>query len=336
MASRRFIDRGYWRCRELNKAGARTRLLFIYLFGEEADDFGRVKDDPYLMKRGCFSDEDVTEEDVAAMIETLVDAGLLIRYLARDETPLLWLPTFQDYQPMGYWAKSRLDRHPSDDFEAFDWIGPRNTRVKTPRPLSPMGHEYACAHSPTKSCEVLRNPMESGVNLDPYTYTHTNAVRAGAPVGQRAEPVTTTDKSEDSEASAAKPDSVAAGTAAPDGRGPDAPTIDSDDHEEGHEDNGAFERADDPAAASKVWTMANQEFNVWNGYDPGERLKATAIARGKMLTHEGRVKVLVALFDAVAATKVAPEKRWATFRRRLKGRGGGSAEANRWAKTVTG
>ncbi len=328
MASRRFVDRGFWKCRELNQAGSRTRLLFIYLFGEECDDFGRVKDDPYLMRRGCFSDEDVSEADVKTMLDTLVDAGLLVRYLARDETPLLWLPTFHDYQPMGYWAVSRLDRHPDDEFEAFDWLGPRNKRVKTPRPLSPMGHEYGCAHSPAKSCVNSHGLPQSDENLDPNTYTHTNAVRPGAPEGQRAEAVTTTDLS----ASAAKSDSGDAEAALPTGGGTDAPTMDSI-HDE---DNGTFERADDPETASRIWTIAKNEFDVWNGYDPAERLKATAEACGKMLTHEGRVRVLAAIFDAVTATKIEPEKRWSAFRKKLKGRGGGTVAGRKWAKGITG
>lgn len=160
MASRRFIDRGFWKCRELNQANTETRLLFVYLFGEEVDDFGRVKDDPYLMRRGCFSDDDVSEAEVRAMLDALIDAGLVKRYLARDETPLLWLPTFHDYQPMGYWAISRLDRHPDDEFEAFDWIGPRGKKIKTPRPLSPIGHEYGILHNPTESGISCRNPTE--------------------------------------------------------------------------------------------------------------------------------------------------------------------------------
>lgn len=101
-------------------------------------------------------------------------------------------------------------------------------------------------------------------------------------------------------------------------------------------DNESFDQADDPKTAIKVWATAKNEFDVWNGYDPAERLKATAEARGKMLTHDGRVRVLAAIFDAITATKIEPEKRWAAFRKKLKGRGGGSPDGRRWAKGITG
>ena len=186
MSSRRFVDRGFWKCRDLNKADARTRLLFIYLFGEECDDFGRVKDDPYLMRRGCFSDDDVTEDEVKAMLDALASTGFVKRYLARDETPLLWLPTFHDYQPMGYWAISRLDRHPDDEFEAFDWLGANNKKIKTPRPLSPVGHEYGILHNSTEVDVTSGELRKVGESLGPNTYTQANTKAKSVRPGARA------------------------------------------------------------------------------------------------------------------------------------------------------
>lgn len=327
MASRRFIDRLFWKCRELNQAPARTRLLFIYLFGEEADDFGRAKDDPYLMKRGCFSDDDVAEADVAAMLDELVKVGLVSRYLARDESPLLWLPTFHDYQPMGYWLKSRLDRHPDDDFEAFDWIGARNKRVKTARPLCPVGHVYANCHNPTESDTIQQNLAKVDTPI-PIPIPIPTPVPAGAPKGQRAEPDTATDL----EAFAAEPLPGNAEAALPFGGGTDAPTTDS----KRDNDHGAFDEADDPAEASRIWGIVETQLHTWNGHDPGEQRKARAKARGMMRSHEGQVDVLSAMYDSIYATKTKVDERWYTFGQLLKNRRSGSPEARKWAKGITG
>lgn len=287
MASRRFVDRGFWKCRELNKADARTRLLFVYLFGEEADDFGRIKDDPYLMRRGCFSDDDVSESEVAAMLDALVDAGLVKRYLARDESPLLWLPTFHDYQPMGYWALSRLDRHPEDDFEAFDWIGPRGKKVKTNRELSPAGHEYRILHNPTQSDEGCRNPTKVDV---PIPIPIPMPARAGAPVGRRAEP----DAGTSLEASAANSRSGDADAAAPYGRGTDAPTS-GNGTDSGHD---AFEQADSPADAGKAYRLWKSQTGAWNGSDGLlPRRQSEGRARDLVMSYEGRVGLIATTID---------------------------------------
>ncbi|MDK1020061.1 MAG: hypothetical protein QGD90_00295 [Candidatus Hydrogenedentes bacterium] len=101
-------------------------------------------------------------------------------------------------------------------------------------------------------------------------------------------------------------------------------------------DNESFDQADNPTEAARVWREVTAAFRLWNGQEPAETLEATAEARGKMLTYDGQVKVLVAIFDAVSATKAKPDRRWAAFRKKLKGRGGGSADGRRWAKTFTG
>ncbi len=114
MASRRFIDQGFWTCRELNQCSARARLLAIYIFSNETDDYGRAKDDVYRFRHGCFPDEQITDADVTALVDSLEATGFLARYESRDGRPLLWIRNFISYQPMGYRAKPRLDQHPDD------------------------------------------------------------------------------------------------------------------------------------------------------------------------------------------------------------------------------
>lgn len=160
MASRRFVDRGFWTCRELNRCSVHARLLAVYLFSSEADDFGRIKDDPYRMQHGCFPDEKLAQGEVEDFVDELVEAGFVKRYFARDDRPLLWLPTFQQYQPRKYWATSYLDRHPDDDFVVVDAKTVKGKKIKESRPLSPMGHvSGTCAVSPQSATTCDKSPQ---------------------------------------------------------------------------------------------------------------------------------------------------------------------------------
>lgn len=414
MASRRFVDRGFWKCRELNGCSVHARLLAIYLFSDEADDFGRIKDDPYRMQHGCFSDTKLAEGEVKDFVDELVDAGFIKRYFARGGRPLLWLPTFQQYQPRKYWATSYLDRHPDDDFEVVDTKMVDGRKLKQNRPLAPMGHVKGnCAFSPQSATTCANSPqvaspiptpipipmseprrktsrrVGNGVPLNDGTGTTDNIK---PPEGVAAEdwrrllrltsewPVAGKDGGlvkletilrangpKDAERWVRKADKGWRGGAlskvgkpglpwAVLGKGyepPDGGVADATPRKSGPVEalggilkstltkkqdtaDGTFERADNPEEASRIWRVVENVFDTWNGYDPAERPKATAEARGTMSTHDGRVKVLAAIFDAVTVTKDEPEKRWAAFRKKLKRRGGGSPEGRRWAKGITG
>lgn len=157
-----------------------------------------------------------------------------------------------------------------------------------------------------------------------------DTARTSAPKGQRAPSDAATDKT--LQPSAAKSSADDAEAAAPYGRGSDAPTANSME-ENG---DGAFDRADDPQEAARIWGMIEKELQQWNGHDPGEQKAARALARGLMRTHEEHVDVLMAVWDTVYSTKTTVEDRWQTFGKLLKDRGGGSLDARAWAKTVTG
>jgi hypothetical protein len=264
MPSRRFIDRGFWKSRELNANGARARLLAVYLFSEEADDFGRVKDDPYRLRHGGFPDDDVSDAEIVGMVDVLEKGGFVARYFARDGRPLLWIRRFHDYQPMKYHAVSRLDRHPEDTFEVID----KKKGVETPRPLAPVGYVAEDSGKFPQVAETSGKFPQSAETPHPNTNTHTNTQPApdAAPSRARGGPVaaetTSSEKSADDKA------------------------------------NGGFEGADDPAEAASAMAIFKGKTSLWNGAGTGERRRATAQARGMVGTYEGRVSLLAAVAES--------------------------------------
>lgn len=94
MASRRFIDRGFWRCPELNECSAEARLLGIYLLTTDRED-GCVPNDPPRFNEDCFKSEGLQVEWVEDFVDELVCAGLLGRELRRN-LPMLRILKFAD------------------------------------------------------------------------------------------------------------------------------------------------------------------------------------------------------------------------------------------------
>lgn len=184
MPSRRFVDRGFWKCRELNGHSAHARLLAIYLFSEEADDYGRCKDDPYRFRHGAFPDDRLTDEDVLGLVEELVDAGFLARYESRAGRPLLWIRRFIEYQPMRYRAASHLDRHPDDQQEIVGRDG-KATGVLAPVGCTPAQHGTAreCAEQSgaVRECSapIPRPILDVDVDRVPHKPARRKASRRG-------------------------------------------------------------------------------------------------------------------------------------------------------------
>lgn len=296
MPSRRFVDRGFWRCRELNRLSSDARLLAIFMFSDEADDFGRLREDNYHLRHCCFPDGAQTEDDVARMVDELVAAEFLAPYFSRAGKSLLWIRRFQDYQPMKYWAASRLDRHPEDEFVVCDTKKDPNTKkhVKVPRTLSPVGHtEAVCDNSAQSGADCAELPQVR----TPIPIPIPIPAPLGAPFGQRAETV----------AVEATNDTT----------------------------NVASESEYEARAIDKVLTVARREFSVWNGHDPRNRAKATEEATELAQAYDGQVVMLAAIFDAARLTKSKPEKTWRVFRKRLKDPCGGSPDGRGWAKRFT-
>jgi len=291
--------------------GAAFFFMGLVTHDELTDDYGRGREDYHRMHRLLFAGRpEITQEIVRGWFDELAAAldgrgvGLVRRYIDTEGLDLFELPSFVRRQPMKYRRKSILD----------EYVVP-----ETPQTAP------SCDKLPqlAETCGNLRN-IGDGIDVPIDTPT----VPPGAPEGQRAEADTATDNDLKPFGARSRPD--AAETAAPIGRGSDAPEENSMDGD------GSFERADDPAEASRLWKYVENEFRLWNGYAPEEKRKATAIARGMMDAHEGRVKVLASVFDTARDTDNSPEKRWATFGKKLKGRGGGSKDAKRWAKGITG
>ena len=115
------------------------------------------------------------------------------------------------------------------------------------------------------------------------------------------------------------------------GKGQDVTTQDTE--------NGAFDQADNPKAADVAWNALSLEFGVFNGHDAESQLAATALARGMMGTYPQRVEALAAVFVAAEETRREPDEAWATFKERLRGRGGAEKVWRRgraWAKRFAG
>jgi hypothetical protein len=318
MASTRFVDRGFWKCRELNGLNARTRLLAIYLFSDEADDYGRLKDDVYRFRLGCFPDSDVTDEDVAKMINDLEEIGFLAPYESQDGRPLLWIRNFITYQPMGYRAKPRLERHPDD---------PHPVYAKHDKPTD---KHPTCGNLRARSAKVRKVPGNSGKFSEipsptPIPIPIPMPARAGAPEGQRAEP----DAANDVEAFAAELEPGDAEAAPRKGRGTDAPT--ANDHD-------AFDGADDSQAASKAWTEFDRLTNSLNGKGERrekERLRTRALVRGLVQRdHDGRVRAIALAIQATGPPVVSEPWDWLLTRLQSGKGSDGDAKARREAKRL--
>ena len=271
-------------------------MLAIFMFSDEADDYGRLRADLYRLKHCCFPDGQETEEDVAGMIVDLARAGFLAPYVSTDHKPLLWIRRFHDYQPMRYWALSRLDRHPDDEFAGFD----TKKGVKTERPLSPAGYiEGNCANLP-KLAETCGNSRELDAPI-PIPIPIPTPASPAAPFGARGEVI-----------------AVTAGT---------------EEANDANDENAGRKAVE---ATDKVRRAVTLELNTWNKHDGRTQAKAEAEVEALLETHEGQVLVLASIFDTAKGTKPAATTRWRTLRRRMKGPGGGSPEGRQWAKRFTG
>jgi len=305
MSRQRFIYPEIWRSEQFLALSMQARLLFIGIFST-ADDYGRHKASALSLKAEVFPADACTPEQITAWRTEIAERGMIRLYVDDDGSEILDIPSWAKFQKPRHVSESRMPEYP----------GAGELRTATANPRQTAGETPSTPGAP---------PADDGCGVEKSGVVF---ARTSAPEGQRAPSDATTDNDLKPFGARSRPD--AAEAAAPNGRGSDAPEQDSMD------DNGAFERADDPAEASRLWKYVENEFRLWNGYAPEERLKATAIARGMMDAHEGRVKVLASVFDTARDTDNSPEKRWTTFGKKLKGRGGGSKDAKRWAKGITG
>lgn len=96
MASRRMIDPNFWSSESLMECDYRQRLLFLGIVSN-ADDQGRLKGNPKLVKAAVFPFDDLSADDVQADIDMLVDAECIALYKVGSKTCIQIL-NWWDYQ----------------------------------------------------------------------------------------------------------------------------------------------------------------------------------------------------------------------------------------------
>jgi len=102
MANRRMIHASIWQDEDIAGLTDRQQLLFIGLFSN-ADDQGRIKGHPMLIKSLVFPYRDVSSEDMLKDLEAITKAAAVLRYEI-DGKSYIQLTRWWEYQQL-QWAK---------------------------------------------------------------------------------------------------------------------------------------------------------------------------------------------------------------------------------------
>lgn len=140
MASRRMIDPAFWQSESLMELDYRQRLLFIGLISN-ADDQGRLKGNPKLVKALVFPFDDISADEVQADLDELATVECISVYKVGSKTCIQILNWWQyqhpqwaypsDLPPMQGW-RDRL-RYRSDNKVVTDnWKGEDEPDEPTP------------------------------------------------------------------------------------------------------------------------------------------------------------------------------------------------------------
>lgn len=113
MARKRMIDPDFWTDESLGQCTPMERLLFMGLISQ-ADDAGRLRGNPALIRSQIFPYDDVTASDTEMMLERLSDSGLIERYTVEGQA-FIWLPGFGKHQTINKPTPSKLPGPESAD-----------------------------------------------------------------------------------------------------------------------------------------------------------------------------------------------------------------------------
>ena len=111
MARIRSIKPEYWSDERMASVGLQARLLFIGLLNL-ADDEGRLRGHPALVRGALFPYDSLTNADVAGWLEELEDAGRIQRYQVDGES-FVWVRNFGKHQKIDRPTPSKFPA-PSD------------------------------------------------------------------------------------------------------------------------------------------------------------------------------------------------------------------------------
>lgn len=106
MARKRMIDPDFWTDEALGTLPVHGRLLFMGLISN-ADDEGRLRGNPALVRSSVFPYDDFTSNDVAELLNGLESAGLIRQYEV-DGQSYIDIPNFLKHQTINKPTPSKL------------------------------------------------------------------------------------------------------------------------------------------------------------------------------------------------------------------------------------
>lgn len=117
MARIRTLKPTVWESEQLGEVSVEARLLFIGLI-TQADDEGRMKGSPKLVKSWVFPYDDFTSGDIAEWLRELSGEGL-IHWFEVGGKQFIELPTWHKHQRVSHAAESQLPSHKEADSEVL-------------------------------------------------------------------------------------------------------------------------------------------------------------------------------------------------------------------------
>lgn len=143
MARIRTIKPEYWSDERMASVSLEARLLFLGLLNL-ADDAGRLRGHPALIRGALFPYDDLTVAQVDGWLEELADSGRIQRYRVDGEA-YVWIRNFAKHQKIDHATPSKMPAPPEESRElsresanssrglAKDSESPPSPREKLPR-----------------------------------------------------------------------------------------------------------------------------------------------------------------------------------------------------------
>lgn len=102
MTSRRMIDPHLWQSENVAKLTMRQRLLFVGLFSN-ADDQGRMRAHPLLIRSTIFPFDDISADDIETDLQSIVETGSILIYEQKGTRYLQVINWWKFQRPKWAW-----------------------------------------------------------------------------------------------------------------------------------------------------------------------------------------------------------------------------------------